>query len=149
MQCDHIAKILKWSYELEDGQMNQKATLFGCTLCDETTDKLWDNFGVVKTVTDHKVGDFYCECFGCKAKSLQLNAGDATRDISDKKWTSELKAYKQATEQGIKPAGTSRRQVEEAHKASELLNRPYDSGKMPAAKGINKKSAEVMKELGV
>jgi hypothetical protein len=29
-------------------------------------------------------------CFGCKAGTLQMNAGDATRDIPDKKWNAEL-----------------------------------------------------------
>jgi len=30
------------------------------------------------------------DCFGCKAMGLQMNTGDAKRDIPDKKWNSEL-----------------------------------------------------------
>jgi len=87
-------------------------------------------------------------CFGCKVMTLELNSGDAVRDISDKKWTSELQAYRDARSQGIQPAGTSRAQVEQAHKASEILNKPYNSETMPKTKDINTKSVEVMKHLG-
>jgi hypothetical protein len=55
-------------------------------------------------------------CFGCKIGTLELGTGDATREISDKKWTSELQAYRDARAQGIQPAGTTMRHVEEAHK---------------------------------
>jgi hypothetical protein len=87
-------------------------------------------------------------CFGCKGLTLQMNSGDAKRDISDKKWTSELKAYKDARAQGIQPAGTSMRHVQEAHKASEVLGKAYNADTMPKAKDINTKSAAVMKEIG-
>jgi len=87
-------------------------------------------------------------CFGCKIGTLELGTGDAARDIPDKKWTSELKAYKDATAQGMKPAGTRMKDIQEAYTASEILNKPYDSEKMPKAKDINKKSVEVMKEIG-
>jgi hypothetical protein len=39
--------------------------------------------------------------------------------------------------------------IQEAVKASETLGRPYDGSKMPPAKAIDKKSAAIMKELGV
>lgn len=87
-------------------------------------------------------------CFGCKASTLQMNAGDAKRDIPDKKWNAELQAYRDAKAQGIQPGGTSMRQIQEAHKASEVLGRPYDADKMPKASKINKGVAEVMKEIG-
>ena len=41
------------------------------------------------------------DCFGCKALTLQMNAGDATRDIPDKKWNAELQAYRDARSNGI------------------------------------------------
>jgi hypothetical protein len=69
--------------------------------------------------------------------------------MPSKQWDSELAAYKRAREQGIQPAGTTMKKVQEAIKASDTLGRPYDAGKMPNPKNINKKSAEVMKELGV
>jgi hypothetical protein len=87
-------------------------------------------------------------CFGCKAGTLQMNAGDAVRDISEKKWTAELKAYESARSQGMQPAGTSMHQIQEAYKASETLGRAYNANNMPKTKDITKKSVEVMKEIG-
>ena len=148
-ECDHISKVLEWNYVLKDGHMDQYVSLYGCTLCDSTSKELWPNFGEMKSNSNgHKMGNPWCDCFGCKAKTLQLNAGDATRDISDKKWTSELKSYKDARAQGMQPAGTSARHVQEAHKASELLGKAYNSETMPKAKDINKKSVEVLKQIG-
>lgn len=87
-------------------------------------------------------------CFGCKIGTLELGTGDASRDIPDKKWNGELQAYRDARAQGIQPAGTTMRHVEEAHKASETLGKAYDANTMPKTKDINHKSATVMKELG-
>ena len=89
------------------------------------------------------------DCFGCKALTLQINPGDAARDIPDKKWNSELQAYRDARAQGIQPSGTRMADIEAAHIASEKLGRAYNSETMPKASTINNKSAEVMKELGV
>jgi hypothetical protein len=87
-------------------------------------------------------------CFGCKVGTLELGTGDATRDVSDKKWTSELQAYRDARSQGIQPAGTTRAHVEQAYQASETLGKAYDADTMPKAKDINKNTAAVMKEIG-
>jgi len=87
-------------------------------------------------------------CFGCKIGTLELGNGDAARDISDKKWTSELQAYRDARDQGIQPAGTTRAHVEAAYEASATLGKAYNSETMPKTKDINKKSTEVLKELG-
>lgn len=90
-------------------------------------------------------------CFGCKGLTLSMNAGDADnrRVMTNKAFNRELDAYKEARAQGIQPAGTSMKKIQEAVQASETLGRAYDAQKMPPAKHINKKSAEVMKELGV
>ena len=90
-------------------------------------------------------------CFGCKGLSVQMNAGDADsrRTIPNKVFNKELDAYKEARAQGIQPNGTSMTKIQEAVKASEIMGRPYDGNKMPPAKAIDKKSAAVMKELGV
>jgi hypothetical protein len=88
-------------------------------------------------------------CFGCKALTLQMNPGDAVRDVSDKKWNAELQAYRDARAQGMQPAGTSMRHVEAAYEASVKLNKPYDADTMPKAKDITKGSVEVMKEIGM
>ena len=87
-------------------------------------------------------------CFGCKALTLEMNAGDAKRDIPDKKWNAELQAYRDARAQGIQPNSTHMRDIQNAHKASEVLGRPYDGDTMPKAHKINKGVAEVMKEIG-
>lgn len=87
-------------------------------------------------------------CFGCKGLTLQMNSGDAKRDIPDKKWNAELKAYRDARDQGIQPAGTSMRHIEQAHKASEVLGKAYNAETMPKARDITPKAAEVMKEIG-
>ena len=144
--CDHITKIISWSYKLVDGDVKSTVELYGCTNCDVTSHKpfISDTFQGV----DHtKCGGPY-ECFGCKAKGLQLSTGDAARDIPDKKWTSELAAYRDARAQGIQPSGTTRAHVEAAYTASETLGKAYNSEKMPKAHQITKKTAEVMKEIG-
>lgn len=87
-------------------------------------------------------------CFGCKIGTLELGTGDASRDIPDKKWNSELQAYRDARAEGIQPSGTTRRHVEEARTASETLGKAYDADSMPKTKDITKKSVEVMKEIG-
>ena len=87
-------------------------------------------------------------CFGCKVGTLELNSGDAAKPISEKKWQGELNAYQDARAQGIQPAGTSMAHIQQAHKASEVLNKPYDANSMPKAQDINKKSVEVLKHTG-
>jgi len=77
-----------------------------------------------------------------------MNAGDATRDVSEKKWNAELNAYRNARDQGIQPAGTSHHHIQEAYKASETLNKPYNADTMPKAKDINSKSVEALKHIG-
>ena len=137
----HITKVLDWGF---DDNHEWKVTLWGCVLCDETSPKPFlqeEDISIDHTGCDD-------DCFGCKVKGLQLNTGDAGRDIPDRKWTSELKAYKDARAQGIQPAGTTMRDVEAAHKASETLGKAYNAESMPKTKDINKKSAEVLKETG-
>lgn len=87
-------------------------------------------------------------CFGCKGLTLQMNSGDAKRDIPDKKWTSELQAYRDARAQGIQPAGTTMRDITAAHKASEVLGKAYNADTMPKTKDITPKAATIMKEIG-
>jgi hypothetical protein len=77
-----------------------------------------------------------------------MNTGDAKRDIPDKKWNAELKAYRDARDQGIQPAGTSMRHIQQAHKASEVLGKAYNADTMPKAKDITPKAAAIMKEIG-
>jgi hypothetical protein len=77
-----------------------------------------------------------------------MNAGDATRDIPDKKWNAELQAYRDARTEGIQPNSTNMKDIQKAREASEVLGKPYDGDTMPKAHKINKGVAEVMKEIG-
>ena len=91
-------------------------------------------------------------CFGCKIQLLELSTGDARGDViasgtTQKKWNSELEAYRSARAQGIQPNGTRLHQVEAAHKASERLGVAYDGNTMVQAKKLDNKTATVMREL--
>jgi hypothetical protein len=90
-------------------------------------------------------------CFGCKIGTLQTSTGDANsiKTMANKKWDGELQAYRDARAQGIQPNGTSKKVIEASLKASETLGKAYDGNTMPKANKITKKTAAVMKELGV
>ena len=90
-------------------------------------------------------------CFGCKIGTLQTSTGDANsvKTMANKKWDGELQAYRDARAQGNQPGGTSKRAVEASLKASETLGKAYDGNTMPKANKITKKTAAVIKELGV
>ena len=141
MEHQHISKVLEWGFTPEH---DFKATLWGCVLCDVTADK---PFEYEEISIDHTACDE--DCFGCKAKGLQLNTGDAKRDIPDKKWNAELSDYREARRQGMQPSGTTKAHVEAAYDASEKLGKAYDADTMPKAKDITKESAAVMKEIGM
>lgn len=142
--CDeqgHITKVNKFGYVLEDGNMHSTVELWGCTRCPETSETLWEDKGIVFVKPVCKPN---CNCFGCKVKTLQMNAGDATRDIPDKQWRHKLDNYKKARADGIQPSGTSEAHVDAAYKASELLGKAYQAETMPKAHKINKRIAEVV-----
>lgn len=143
----HIGRENKWEYKLENGQVKEYTTEYGCLKCDATSPTLWPGFGEYTIIKEPCTEN--CDCFGCKVKTLQMNAGDATRDIPDKKWTSELNEYKKARAEGIQPGGTTRAHIEAARTASENMGKAYNSEKMAPAHQIDKKVAGVMKELGV
>ena len=145
MGHEHCSKVLEFGF---DEKMNYKAALYGCTGCDATSLVPFPH--IESEQIDHNnCGD---ECFGCKAKNLQLATGDARGDViasgtTQKKWNSELEAYRSARAQGIQPNGTQRRHIEAAHDASEKLGTAYDGNTMVNAKKLDKKTVNVMKEL--
>ena len=145
MNCDHASKVNKWGYNLIDGDMVSYVSEYGCSNCDAVSDKPLPSKDEISV--DHS-NCKYDPCFGCKAKTLQLNSGDASRDIPDKKWTAELNEYKKARAEGLRPAGTTYAHIEQARAASETLGTAYNAETMPKAKQITKKTAEVMKEIG-
>lgn len=138
----HITKVITWKYKKVKGDVRSTVALYGCTKCDETSKDIFPGAGAYSTVATDCQPD--CWCFGCKIKTLQLNAGDATRDIPDKKWRAKLDKYKKARENGIQPGGTSEAHVEAAYKASETLGKAYQAESMPKAHMINKRIAEVV-----
>jgi hypothetical protein len=150
----HIGKVLKDEYRVTEDRKNMipVTILWGCTECDATSEEMWSDFGVIQSNPDH-IDSELCNCFGCKAKTLQLATGDASGNIiasgtTQKKWDKELNFYKEARAQGVQPEGTSTKAIQKALEASETLNKPYNANKMPKAKDINKASVEVMKEIG-
>ena len=141
MECSHISKVLEWGF---DEHHNFKATSWGCVLCDIVTEKPFlaeDDIDIDHTACDD-------DCFGCKARGLSLNTGDAGRDISDKSWNNKLAFYRQARADGIQPNGTHPVQVEAAYAASETLGKAYDGDTMVRADKVTKGVASVMKEIG-
>jgi len=137
----HLTKVAKFGYILEDGNMHSTVDLWGCTRCDETSTELWESNDIVIAKVQCKPN---CNCFGCKIKTIQMNAGDATRDIPDKQWRHKLDNYKKARADGIQPGGTSEAHVDAAYKASEVLGKAYQAESMPKAHKINKRIAEVV-----
>ena len=73
--------------------------------------------------------EFVEGCFGCKVGTLELGTGDAGRPdaMSDKKWNNELNAYANARKQGIQPAGTSLKQVQDAVDKSNKAGKAFDA----------------------
>lgn len=132
-ECDHISKVVEFGYQLEDGKLNQYVKVFGCTKCDVTSSEplydLSDNF---KSEVDHSNCD-HNPCFGCKAKGLQMNAGDAKGSIisggmTQKAWDKELDLYKQARKQGIQPDSTRTKDIQKAMDLSNQHGKAYDGG---------------------
>lgn len=73
------------------------------------------------------------DCFGCKALTLQMNAGDAKSSIinggmTQKAWDKELAAYKDARRQGIQPKSTRMKDIKEAVDISNKVGKAYDAG---------------------
>lgn len=122
MTCNHITKVLKWGFtEAHDF----KVTLYGCVLCD------MESLTPFKDEEDIDIDHTNCDedCFGCKAKNLQLSVGDAgaTKAMPAKKWDAELNAYSAARKQGIQPAGTSMAKIKEAVEKSNKAGKAYDA----------------------
>jgi hypothetical protein len=127
LQCSHTTRIKEWKYELIDGNMKQSVALYDCKKCGlESTEP----FKSEEVFVDHtKCGP---KCFGCKARSIQMNAGDAKGAIieggmTQKKWDKELDAYKSARAQGIQPKSTRMKDITEAVDISNKVGKAYDA----------------------
>jgi hypothetical protein len=142
----HVSKIVEWKLDPEDNYIS-KPSLYGCTECDVTSTEPLPS----GEVEQHSHVDYVEGCFACKIQTIEMNTGDAGshKAMPAKKWNAELDAYSDARRQGIQPAGTSMKHIEDAHKASETLGRAFNAEKDPTAKTIDKATASVMKEVGL
>ena len=126
--CDHVSKVLDWGYKLIDGQVNEYASLWGCTKCDATSEKPFPSRDVF---IDHS----NCAeepCFGCKAKHLQINTGDVNSKViqSTRAHDKELGSYFDAVRQGIEPISTKKKDIEDAVRVSNDAGKAFDGNKL-------------------
>ena len=145
-KCQHISRVIDWGFtEAHDFV----ATSYDCVLCGEKSTKPFPHEDQVVSI-DHTGCDAN-PCFGCKARGLQLNTGDANsqKAMSNKKWDGELNAYRAARADGIQPAGTSMAHIKAAVDASEVMGKPFDADTaVTTAQSITKKSIKSLTEVG-
>ena len=126
----HISRVKEWDYHLIDGQMTPYAKIWDCLKCGiESSEPFMDDDTFE---SDHSKCD-YDPCFGCKARSIQMNAGDAKSAIisggmTQKAWDKELDEYKKARAQGIQPKTTRMKDIKEAVEISNTVGKAYDAG---------------------
>jgi hypothetical protein len=125
MECNHTSKVLEWSYDLVDGDVNQIVSKYGCVDCDVTSDKPFKSEWYSNP--DHS----NCEenpCFGCKAQGLTLSTGEATTRgwQSAKKHDKELGSYYDALRQGIEPVSTKQKDIDAAVRLSNDTGTAFD-----------------------
>ena len=142
MSCSHISRVKKWGFNEHHDFI---ATLWDCVLCGVESQVPFRDDEVI--INHSECGE---DCFGCKAKGLQLNTGDASSQkiMSNKKWDGELNEYRKARAQGIQPAGTTMAAIQEAYRASEVMGKAYDADTMTKADVITKQSVSSLKEAG-
>lgn len=145
-KCHHISRVTEWGFSQDHDFI---ATAYDCVLCGEQSPTPFPHEERVVSV-DHTECDTN-PCFGCKAKGLQLNTGDANsqKQMSNKKWDGELDAYRAARAQGIQPAGTSMAHVRAAVEASDVMGRAFDADtEATTAQSITKESISSLTEVG-
>lgn len=142
MSCSHISRVKEWGFNEHHDFI---ATLWDCVLCGVESQVPFKDNEVI--INHSECGE---DCFGCKAKGLQLNTGDASSQkiMSNKKWDGELNEYRKARAQGIQPAGTTMAAIQEAYRASEVMGKAYDADTMTKADVITKQSISSLKEAG-
>lgn len=145
-KCQHISRVTEWGFS-EDHDF--VASAYDCVLCGEKSPTPFPHEEQVVSI-DHTECDTN-PCFGCKAKGLQLNTGDANsqKSVSNKKWNKELNAYRAARAQGIQPAGTSMAHIKAAVDASNVMGKAYDADTAATtAQSITKESIKPLSEVG-
>ena len=147
-QHKHTNLVLKWGW---DDAHEFSAVLFGCSKCDVEPSETrfeYEDEGLVEV--DHSNCDSE-PCFNCRVKQIQVSTGDANsnKGMSKKKWDAELNAYAKARSEGIQPAGTTMKAINEAKQASDNLGSAFNAESMGAASAVTKSKAKLMKETGV
>jgi hypothetical protein len=69
--------------------------------------------------------------------------------MTNKKWEGELNAYREARAQGIQPAGTSMKAINEARRASDVMGKAFDANTIGSSEIIQKNTVEKLTEVGV
>ena len=146
-KCHHISRVTEWGFT---DSHDFVATGYDCVLCGKKSKKPFPHEEQVVSI-DHTSCDVN-PCFGCKAKGLSMNTGDANsqKQMSNKKWNGELDAYRAARAQGIQPAGTSMAHIKAAVEASDVLGTAFDADTAgTTAQSITKESVKSLAEVGV
>jgi hypothetical protein len=142
--CNHISRVKEWGF---DEAHNFRVTQYDCLLCGLTSPVPF------KDEEDIDIDHTGCDddCFACKVRTLELNTGDANsqKTMSNKKWHGELDAYRAARSEGIQPAGTSMKQIQEARRASDVMGKAFDANTMGSTEIIQNKTVSKLKEVGV
>ena len=79
-----------------------------------------------------------------------MNSGDASsqKQTSNKKWDGELEAYRAARAEGIQPAGTTIKKIQEARRASDVMGQAFDANNMGDSMIIQNNTVSKLKEVG-
>ena len=142
-ECEHKPKVVEWGF---DGFQNWIPVLYGCLECDATFVQLPPS----KEDEPHSHPEYVDGCFACKIVTLELGTGDANSNkmMTSKKWDGELQSFRDAHRQGIKPAGTSAKLIEDALKASDNLGSAYNAESMMPAQGFTKSKVKALQAIG-
>ena len=141
---DHRPKVSQWGF---NEFQNWVPTLYGCIDCDETFVQL----PKAEEKLPHDHPEYVHGCFACKVATLELGTGDANsnKSMPGKKWDKELSDYRNARRQGIQPAGTSAKAIEDAVKASDNLGSAYNAESMAPAPVFTKSATKMMEKAGL
>lgn len=125
----HISRVKEWAYDITKG-MKPYVKLWDCLVCGI------ESAVPFKDEDDESFDHSNCNidpCFGCKARSIQMNAGDAksaiiSGGVTQKAWDKELDLYRKARAQGIQPDSTRTKDIQKAMDLSNQHGKAYDGG---------------------
>lgn len=121
-ECDHHGIVHEWGF---DKDKNWTAVKFICKKCNEVRDERFPT-EKVETVLEHKARcDGSCDtCVTNRhlAMSISTGAANSSGIISHNRQTEkELDAYRSARKDGIQPASTKMKDIQNAVRASEAI----------------------------